>query len=120
MNKTYYAQFGDMKCVVKPTIFMAQLDTLYLSIYVNHRVNEKVYGTILWNYTNNLRVVEWLQLRKYDKITFAIDLQDKQKTIYKAYPQPHIVKIPYRYLPIYSVEDAIHMLQSAIRKLYTA
>lgn len=58
MNKTYYAQFGDMKCIVKPTIFMAQLDTLYLSIYINHRVNEKVCGTILWNYTNNLRIVE--------------------------------------------------------------
>ena len=120
MNKTYYTKFGDVKCIVKPTIFMSNLSTLYLSIYVNHRVNEKVYGTILWNYTNNLRVVEWLQLPKYDKITFAVDLLDTQKTICKMYPQPTIIKIPHRHLPIFNVDDAICLLQNAIRKLYTA
>lgn len=120
MNKTYYAQFGDMKCVVKPTIFMAQLDTLYLSIYINHRVNEKVYGTILWNYTNNLRIVEWLQLQKYDKITFAIDLQYTPKVIRQKYFPYDTKIIPHKHFSISCISDAIRMLQNAIRKLYTA
>ena len=90
---------------------MAQLDTLFLSVYVNHKRKQHVYGTVLWYYANNIRIVEWLQLKDYDKITFALDLQYT----------PNIVNqktIPHEHFTIRCVQDAITILQATIKDLY--
>lgn len=118
MNNTYYTQFCGIKCIVKPIVFMSQLDTLYLSIYVNHTKKQHVYGTILWNYANNIRIVEWLQLQKYDKITFALDLQYTPKVVRQQYFPYDAKIIPHKHFRIGCISDAIILLQATIKNLY--
>lgn len=118
MNSTYYTQFCGIKCIVKPTIFISQLDTLYLSIYVNHKRTQHVYSTILWYYTNNNRIVEWLQLKGYDKITFAIDLQYKPKFIRQEHFPFKSIEIPHKHIPILCMTDAINLLKTIIKDIY--
>lgn len=118
MNKTYYIQLCGIRCIVKPTIFMSQLDTLYLSVYVNHKRTQHVYGTVLWYYANNIRIVEWLQLKDYDKITFALDLQYTPKVVRQKYFPYDAKIISHEHFTIRCVQDAIEVLQSTVKDLY--